>query len=298
MRRRRPISVLLRLVVALAALWILAGIAVRAGVGRGRAERVIGERLGLDTAIGRSRLCGFAYCALDVKGRLPDAATDADPVFTAQVIRIGLRKLLVQDATLQITERPDGTTVPASFATCKADLDGTAQSPCPIRVLTALGQALWPPSGEFRGRSSVGNAAILYLDREGALHPVFTGLDWRRMWIRFALEPECRRSVYSSASFRSFGPATAPDGRPTDGGAGSVQWFDRGPQPDGAPSITILWGKPQPCGEESESPSVQESDRQTGRNSQTMNGVNAMNSVESDRQADREPEVPESGGEP
>ena len=269
MRRRSPISVLLRLVVALAALWLLAGIAVRVGVGRSRAERVIGERLGLDVTIGRTRLWGFAFCALDVDGRLPDAANNADSVFTAQIVRIGPRKIHVKNATLQITERPDGSTVPASFVSCKTDLDGTERSPCPIRVLTALGQAAWPPSGEFHGRSNVKNAAILYLDREGVLHPVFTGLDWRREWFRFTLEPECRRSMFTSACFRSFGPATSPDGRPADGGAGSVQWFDRGPQPDGAPSISILWGKRQPCEEESESP------------------------VGSDRRADHE-----SGGEP
>jgi hypothetical protein len=297
MRRRRPISVLLRFVVAIAALWLLAGIAVRVGVGQSRAERVIGERLGLDAAIGRSRLCGFAYCALDVEGRLPNSAPDADSVFTAQRVRIGPRKIHVQDATFQITERPDGSTVPASFATCKPDLDGTAQSPCPIRVLTALGQAVWPPSGIFHGRADVENAAILYRDREGALHPVFTGLDWRRQWFRFTLEPECRHSMYTSARFRSFGPAVAPDGRPTDGGAGSVQWFDRGPQPDGAPSISIVWGKRQPCEEESEDRSPEsEVESPVGpdrRNSQTMDGVNDVNSAESERRADRE-----TGGEP
>lgn len=269
MRFRRRV-ILLRSIAAVAALWLLAHAAVRAGVGRARMERILGERLGLDVTIGRTRLRGLSFYALDVRGYLPGAA-EGEPAFGARLIRVSCGEIDVQDANLLVVELPDGSTLPASFASCKPDLDGTASRPCPIRVLTALWQTAWPPSGEYHGKTSVENAAILYRDRESALHPVFTGLDWRRQWFRFTLEPECRRSMYTSARFRSFGPAVAPDGRPTDGGAGSVQWFDRGPQPDGAPSISIVWGKRQPCGEESENPRVQESDRRASRETGSEN---------------------------
>ena len=259
MRFRRRV-ILLRSIAAVAVLWLLAHVAVRAGVGRARMARILSERLGLDVTIGRTRLRCLSFYALDVQGFLPGTSAEGEPAFGARLIRVSCGEIDVQDANLLVVELPDGSTLPSSFASCKPDLDGTAPRPCPIRVLTALWQTAWPPSGMSHGRSVGENVAILYRDREGALHPVFTGLDWRREWVRFSLEPECRRCMGTSAHFCSFGPATAPDGRPADGGAGSVQWFDRGPQPDGAPSITILWGKTQPCGEESESPRVQESE--------------------------------------
>ena len=260
MRSRRRI-ILLRTVAAVATLWLLAHVAVRAGVGRARMERILGERLGLDVTIGRTRLCGLSFYALDVEGRLPGISTEGEPAFGARLIRVSCGEIDVQDANLLVVEHSDGSTLPAGFASCKPDLDGTAPRPCPIRVLTALGQAVWPPSGEFHGRSSVENAAILYRDRQGVLHPVFTGLDWRREWTSIPVHGPVE---HTRINYRSFGPAIASDGRPGDGIPGTMEWLGGQDMP-----VQILWGKRQPCGEESESP------------------------VGSDHQADREP-----GGEP
>ncbi len=248
MRRRRRPPFLLRFAATLAVLWLLACIAVRLGVGRARMERLVGERLGLDISIGRMSLRLTGLRATDISGRLPGDPADSEPVFLAECLRISPRSVRVDDAVLVIVERSYGSTVPACFAACKTDLDGSAPRPCPARILSLFARSLWPTAGKPRSVAIL-NATLLFRDYQDALHPVFTGLDWHRKWFSLTLEPECRRCTYSSARFRSFGPATSPDGRPADDAPASLEWLER---EDGI--IQVPWGPKTPCDDDTPSP--------------------------------------------
>ena len=210
-------AIFLRTAAGVLLLWVALAFAVRAGLGRHAIERAIGEPLGLEASIRRARLAfPFTIVARDIDGRLPGPT--GEPVFHAEAVRLGGRSRTVYNPKLLVVEQPSGVILPNCFAACREHLLGTADLPCPARILSPLASVCWNADTELR----VLDATLLFRTADGLTHPVFTGLDWTRCTVNL---PARDRVECSTIQFRTFGPAVSPDGRPNDGRPGTLSWL-------------------------------------------------------------------------
>ena len=226
-------------------LWCIASIVAQSALVRRAMERRLAKTLGTEVQIARTALGfpatliardAFGWADTDHHSRIDPEDLSSNKweriLWCATEIRVSPGATTVRECGLMVRENPDGTTLPACFSSCKEHLLGTADLPCPARILSALA-TLWHPR-----RVSIADATFVYQDAEKKAHPVFIGLDWTS---NTATLPGHDRLEHGSITYRAFGAATSPDGRPNDGTGGTLEWLGGISAP-----LQVLW-VPSPC---------------------------------------------------